>query len=57
MKQNRKGIEMKQFIVLCSTVILGMAIYNMIMGPGESSVMSTVSELWQQGIQIRTDRP
>jgi len=46
---------MKQFIVLCSTIILGMAIYNMIMGPGDGSVMSTVSEVWQQGIQVRTN--
>ncbi len=48
---------MKQFIVLCSTIILGVAIYNMITGPGDESVISTVSEVWQQGIQIRTDSP
>ena len=48
---------MKQFIVLCSTIMLGMAIYNMIMGPGDDSVMSTVSEVWQQGIQVRTNTP
>jgi hypothetical protein len=48
---------MKQFIVLCSTVILGIMIYNMVAGPGSDSVMSTVSEVWQQGIQIRTDSP
>lgn len=48
---------MKQFIVLCSTIILGMAIYNMIMGPGSDSVLHTVSEVWQQGIQTRTNTP
>jgi hypothetical protein len=48
---------MKQFIVLCSTIILGIAIYNMIVGPGDDSVISTVSDVWQQGIEIRTDKP
>ena len=48
---------MKQFIVLCSTIILGMAIYNMIMGPDSDSVIHTVGEVWEQGIQTRTDTP
>lgn len=48
---------MKQFIVLCSTILLGMAIYNMITGPGEDSLINTVSEVWRQGIQVRTDTP
>lgn len=48
---------MKQFIVLCSTIILGIAIYNMIMGPGSDSVMGTVGEVWVQGIQTRTSTP
>lgn len=48
---------MKQFIVLCSTIILGIAIYNMIMGPGGDSVISTVSEVWQQGVRVRTNTP
>ena len=48
---------MKQFIVLCSTILLGITIYNMIAGPGNDSVMSTVSEVWQQGIMVRTDSP
>jgi hypothetical protein len=52
-----KGAEMKQFIVLCSTIILGMTIFNMIMGTDNSSVVSTVSEVWEQGIQIRTETP
>lgn len=48
---------MKQFIVLCSTVILGITIFNMIAGPGDNSIVSTVSEVWQQGIQVRTESP
>ena len=48
---------MKQFIVLCSTIILGITIFNMIAGPGDDTVMSTVSAVWQQGIEVRTDAP
>ncbi len=48
---------MKQFIVLCSTIILGIAIYNMIMGLGDDSVVNTVSEVWQQGVLTRTNTP
>jgi len=48
---------MKQFIVLCSTIVLGIAIYNMIMGSDEGSIISTVADIWEQGIRIRTDSP
>ena len=48
---------MKQFIVLCSTIILGIAIYNMIIGPDSDSVINTVSEVWKQGVQVRTNTP
>ncbi len=48
---------MKQFIVLCSTIMLGITIYNMIMGSDSDSIISTVSEVWQQGILIRTSTP
>lgn len=48
---------MKQFIVLCSTVILAMVIYNLILGPDSDSVVSTVSEVWLQGIKVRTNTP
>ena len=48
---------MKQFIVLCSTILLGIVIYNMIMGPGEDSVINIVSEFWEHGIEVRTSAP
>lgn len=48
---------MKQFIVLCSTVVLGIAIFNMIMGPADDSVINIVKEVWCQGILIRTNTP
>ncbi len=48
---------MKQYIVLCSTIILGIMIYNMIMGQSDDSVINVVSGVWEQGIQIRTSTP
>lgn len=50
-------VIMKQFIVLCSTVVLGIAIFNMIMGPADDSVINIVKEVWCQGILIRTNTP
>jgi hypothetical protein len=47
----------KQFIVLCGTIILGVAIYNLIAGPEDGSVISMVSEVWERGIRVRTDTP
>lgn len=48
---------MKQFIVLCSMILLGIAIYNMIMGPEDSSVINMMGDIWEQGIQVRTNNP
>lgn len=49
--------EMKQFIVLCSMVILGIAIYQMIMGTNDDTVISVVSDVWKNGIAVRTNTP
>jgi len=48
---------MKHFIVLCSTVVLGVAIFNMIMGSADDSVVNVVKDVWCQNIQIRTNIP
>lgn len=48
---------MKQYIILCSTILLGIAIYQLIMGPGEDSVMHTVKDLWTGAIEVRTKSP
>ena len=48
---------MKQFIVLCSTLLLGVAIFNMIMGEDEQSVFNTMKGLWANEIQLRTEYP
>lgn len=48
---------MKQFIVLCSTTILGIVIYNMILGSDDGSVINMISDVWKQGIEVRTSTP
>ena len=48
---------MKQFIVLIAMIMLGIAIYEIIAGPGAGSIFHTVKEVWQQEIQIRTPTP
>lgn len=48
---------MKQFIVLCSTVLLGIAIFQLIMGNSNDSVINTVKDVWQSELQIKTQMP
>jgi hypothetical protein len=48
---------MKSFIILCSTILLGMAIYNMIMGPSEDSLLHVVTEVWKNDLVLRTNLP
>ncbi|MDR2770545.1 MAG: hypothetical protein LBB57_00745 [Clostridiales Family XIII bacterium] len=48
---------MKQFIVLIATVALGLAIYGMIAGPGEHSMLSAVKGVWTDEIDLRTREP
>lgn len=48
---------MKQFIVLCSTVLLGIAIFHLIMGDSNDSVINTVKDVWQSELQMKTKTP
>ncbi|MDR3294862.1 MAG: hypothetical protein LBT26_03385 [Clostridiales Family XIII bacterium] len=48
---------MKQFVILLTMVILGVAIYAMIAGPGDDSVLGSAKEVWRQEIDIRTRQP
>lgn len=45
---------MKQLIVLCSTIFLGIAIYCMILGDHENSVIHSMGEMWRGSIGIRS---
>ena len=42
---------MKTFIVIMATVILGVLIWGLILGPGENSLYSQVSRLLNHGIE------
>ncbi len=48
---------MKQIIVMTATILLGVAIFHMIMGPQDDSVYSGVKSVWHQEIDIRTKSP
>lgn len=45
---------MKQMIVLISTIVLGVFIYQLVAGPGDDSIMSGLSALWQSGLDQRS---
>ncbi len=45
---------MKQLIVLCSMIFLGIAIYLMIMGNQEGSVINSMAEMWKNCIGFRS---
>lgn len=48
---------MKQVIVMMATILLGVSIFHLIMGPQSDSVFSTVQGVWKQEIEIRTQSP
>jgi hypothetical protein len=48
---------MKQFIVLIAMMALGLAMYGMIAGPGEDSMLSSVKGIWADEIDLRTREP
>jgi len=47
----KKGVYMKTFIVIMATVILGVLIWGLILGPGENSLYSQASRLLNHGIE------
>ena len=49
--RRKKGVNMKTFIVIMATVILGVLIWGLILGPGENSLYSQASRLLNHGIE------
>jgi len=49
--RKKKGVYMKTFIVIMATVILGVLIWGLILGPGENSLYSQASRLLNHGIE------
>lgn len=49
--KRRRGAYMKTFIVIMATVILGVLIRGLILGPGENSLFSQATRLLNHGIE------
>ena len=45
---------MKDLIVLIAMIVLGVAIFNLIAGPDDNSIKSTLNDVWQQELQLKT---
>lgn len=48
---------MKQLIVLCSMVLLGIFLYQQIMGNDENAMIQILSGIWRQSVEERTLTP
>lgn len=48
---------MKQLIVMMAMIVLGIAIFNLIAGGDDSSIVSVIKGVWEQEIQMRTSSP
>jgi hypothetical protein len=49
--KRRRGAHMKTFIVIMATVILGILIWGLILGPGDNSLYSQATRLLNHGIE------
>jgi len=49
--RKKRGALMKTFIVIMATVILGILIWGLILGPGENSLFSQATRLLNHGIE------
>ncbi len=48
---------MKQLIVLCGMILLGVCLYRMILGPGEDSLLRHLMQFWADSLASRTRTP
>ena len=48
---------MKQMIIMLAMLLLGIAIYNLIAGEGQGSLLHTMGGIWQEEIRIRSSYP
>lgn len=48
---------MKQIIVMTSTILLGMFIFDLILGNGDGSVINVISDVWSSSIEDRKISP
>ena len=45
---------MKQLIILIASILLGVALFNMIAGDSPKSTKSVLKNVWQQEMQVKT---
>lgn len=48
---------MKQIIVLCASIMLGIFLYSMIAGPDADSVLNTAKGVWEREIEVQKQYP
>jgi hypothetical protein len=48
---------MKQFIVMSGMILLGVFIYQLILGPGEDSLFSFMAGFWGESLESRSRMP
>ena len=48
---------MKEIIVLCALIMLGLILYSMVSGPGPDSVLNTAKGVWEREIAIQKQYP
>jgi hypothetical protein len=48
---------MKQIIILCATMLLGVVIFNLVAGSQQDSVMNTVKSVWEKEIDMQKKYP
>jgi hypothetical protein len=53
----KKELGMKQLIIMVAMVSLGLAIYGLILGDDEGSIMTVTKGIWQDEIDMRTGYP
>ena len=48
---------MKQIIILCSMILLGIFIYNLVSGEQDSSILSNIKTIWQSELNAQKVYP
>ena len=48
---------MKQIIIMGAMIALGLAIFSLVAGDGEGSIISTLQDVWEGEIFLRTSFP
>lgn len=53
----REEVVMKEFIVICASIVLAIFIFNLIMGDGDTSIKTVTKNVWVQQIEQQGTSP